>query len=118
VADGVKERAVEVRMERSDDRAICFLDRHHGKHRTQRRVYVNDVVLAETENALEVFAQLEAPGESSLRAIGVDRLAFTDAHYVLLGTRARNVRRDDVDLMSVAPSLTGKKVQVLADAPE
>jgi len=118
IADGVKKRAIEVGVECPDHRAIRFLDRHHRQHRTERRVDVNDVVLPQTEDSLQILAQLESPRKSRLRSVGIDRLASADAHDVRLVARAGDVRRDDVDLMPISPRFAGKEVHVLADSAE
>jgi hypothetical protein len=101
-----------------DDRAVSFLDRHDRNDGTERGMNVNDVVLAEAENAPQVFSELEPPREARLRSIGVDRLTLPDAYDVGLVTRARDVRGDNVDVMSVAARFAGDDVHVLADAAE
>src|SRR3954468_9066937 len=116
IADRVEERSIEVSMEGSDDRAISFFDCHHRKDRTKRGVDVDYVVLAETENASQVLSQLQPPGKSGLRAVCIDRLALTDPDYMGLGPGAGNIRRDDVDVMSVAPRFSREEMNVLADA--
>jgi hypothetical protein len=79
---------------------------------------VDDVVLSKTKNALEIFSQLESPGEAGLRSIRVYRLTFADANYVRLVAGAGNVRRDDVHLVAVASCLPRKEMHVFADAAE
>jgi len=79
---------------------------------------VNDVVLAKTEDTSQRLAQLEAPGESRLRAIRINGLALSDAHDVRLRPRAGNVGRDDIHLVSEAARFAGEEVDVLADAAE
>src|SRR5205085_7223468 len=85
---------------------------------TERRVHVYDVVIAQTQNATQRLAQLEAPGESRLRTIGVNRLALADADDVRLRSGAGNVRRDDVDLVAEATRFAREEVDVLADTAE
>ena len=118
VPNGVGDRSIEVGVKRADDRAVCFLDRHHGKDGAERGMDVNDVVLSEAEYPSQVLSQLESPRESRLRSIGVHRLALADANDVWLVPRARNVRRNDVDVVAVAARLAGEEVHVLADAAE
>jgi len=79
---------------------------------------VDDVVLAETEHTSQRLAQLEAPGESRLRAVRVNWLALSDAHDMRLGPRSWNVRGDDVNLVSEAARLAREEMHVLAYAAE
>ena len=60
VADSVKERAVEIGVERANHRAIGFFDRHHWQYGTERRVDVDDVVLSQAEDPAQVLSQLES----------------------------------------------------------
>src|SRR6266702_1901328 len=90
VANGVDERPIEVSVESSDHGAVGFLDSHDRKNRAERGVDVDDVVLPEAEYPPQIFSQLESPGKPSLRSIGVDRLASTDAYDVQLVARPRN----------------------------
>src|SRR5207253_1762236 len=118
VADCVKERAIEIGVERPDDRAVCFFDCHDGQNRTEGRVNVNDVVLPQAKNALQVLSELESPGKSCLRSVRINRLTLADANDVHLGPSARNLRGDDVDLMPVTSRLTREEVYVLADSTQ
>ena len=66
VANRVEKRAVEVGVKSSHHRTVCFFDRQHWQHRAQRRMYVDDVVLAKAEHSAQALSKLESPGKSSL----------------------------------------------------
>src|SRR2546423_6150792 len=117
-SDGVADRAIEIGVKGADDGAVRLFDRQHRQNGTERRMYVNDVVLAQTEHPLQIFSQLPAPCKSRLRSVGVYRLALPNPNDVGLVPRARNVGRDDVHLMSVSPRFAREEVDVLADAAQ
>ena len=62
--------------------------------------------------------QPEADRDARLGAVGVHRLAASEADDVRLRLGAGNVRRDDVDVMSAAARFAGEEVHVLADAAQ
>jgi hypothetical protein len=79
---------------------------------------VYDIVPAAAQNVTQLSPQSEANGDAGLRSIAVDRLTApeTDDVRLLLGTR--NVRGDDVDVMSAPASFARKEMDVLANAAE
>src|SRR3954469_1831358 len=81
-------------------------------------MHVDDVVLPETEDAAQGFPKLDAPGKARLRSVRIYRLTLADANDMRLLSGAGNIRRDDVDLVSVPPRLSGEEVHVLADSAE
>jgi hypothetical protein len=105
-------------MEGSYNGAVRFFDRHHRQNGTQRRVHVDDVILPKAEDALEMLPQLEPPGEAGLGAIRVYRLAFSNSNYMRLWSRAGNIRRDDINLVSIPTRLAREEVDVLTDPAE
>lgn len=79
---------------------------------------VDYVVLPKTKDLAQLLSQLESPRKARLRSIGVNRLTLADANDVHLVARARNVRRDYVDLVTVTARFAREEMNVLADAAQ
>jgi hypothetical protein len=79
---------------------------------------VDDVISPAAQDLAHLAAQPDADGEASLRPVGVDGLTATEPDHVRLRLSAREVRRDDVDVVAPAARLTREEVDVLADATQ
>ena len=81
-------------------------------------MHVHDVVPSLAQHAAHVAAEIPAERDPRLRAVGVHRLAAAEPNDVRLRLGARDVRRDDVDVMTAAARLAREEMDVLADAAQ
>ena len=79
---------------------------------------VHDVVRASGEHFPHVSTETATHRDAGERPIAVYREALPHANHVRDVTRAREIRRDDVDVMAVEPSFTRQEMHVLADAAQ
>ncbi len=100
------------------DGTVGFLDRQDREDRAERGMDVDDVVLPVAEDSPHLLPERHADRDARLRAVGVDRLAASDADDSALVPRSRDVRRDDVDVVSALARFLREEVDVLADAAE
>src|SRR5205823_8105171 len=96
----IAHRLVEVCVKRADHRTIRFFDRENGQYRRERRVHVDDVVAALAQDATHVAPEVPAQRDARLRPVAIDGLASAQTDDVRLRLGTRNVRGDDVDMMS------------------
>ena len=81
-------------------------------------MYVEDVIRSLTQHASQLTAKGDTERDASLRIVGVDRLAAADPNHTIRRSGARQIRRDDVDVMPAPTCLPGEEVHVLAHAAQ
>jgi hypothetical protein len=79
---------------------------------------VNDVVPATTQHFTHLPSQAEANRDPRLRSVAVNGLTAAKPDDVRLFLRARNVRGDDIDVMTAPARLASKEMHVLTNAAE
>ena len=78
-------------------------------------MYVDDDVSSLLQHTTDFLPKIPAERDAGLRTVAVNWLAATDANDVRLRLSSRNVRRDDVDMVTAATSLASEEMNVLAD---
>jgi hypothetical protein len=105
-------------VEGTYDRTLRLVDGQERECRGERRVNVHDIVRTAGEHLSHIPTETATHRDASEGPIAVYREALPHANDVRDVTRAREIRRDDVDVMAVKASFTREEVHVLADAAQ
>ena len=114
----VEIRPVEVRVKRSNNRTISFLDCKQRQRRRERRMNVDEIVPSAAKSLPHFLAQSQAERDPGLRSVKVDRLAVAKPDYMRPFFSTFDPRSDDVDVMATASRLAREEMNVLADSTE